>query len=179
MGSPPMPSRFFVGGIVPVMVRTRSPLGPLALGVALLVLAAAPGAGAQSAAPPAREAPPASTSLRVIAEQVARLFPVVQTDVIEVSGERVTLAAGRQQGVVPGIELIAYREGRELYHPTTKQLLGRTAETVGGGGLPPPSPKQPRGRAEGPVGSVVGTEVAARSSIATLATGAKGAPRPG
>ena len=153
-----MPSHFFVGGIVPVMVRTRSPLGALALGVGLLVLAAAPGAGAQSAAPPAREAPSASSSLRVIAEQVARLFPVVQTDVIEVSGERVTLAAGRQQGVVPGIELIAYREGRELYHPTTKQLLGRTEETVG---------------------RVVVTEVADRYSIATLAPGAKGAPRPG
>ncbi|MBI4270853.1 MAG: hypothetical protein HY615_11010, partial [Candidatus Rokubacteria bacterium] len=140
------------------MVRTRSPLGALALGVGLLVLAAAPGAGAQSAAPPAREAPSASSSLRVIAEQVARLFPVVQTDVIEVSGDRITLAAGRQQGVVPGIELIAYREGRELYHPTTKQLLGRTEETVG---------------------RVVVTEVADRYAVATLAPGAKEAPRPG
>ena len=153
-----MPFRFFFGGIVPVMVPTRSPLRALALGAGLLAQIWTPGAGAQSAQPSAQEKPPASTSLHVIAEQVARLFPMVQTEVIEVSGDRVTLAAGRQQGLVPGVELHAYREGRELFHPRTKQLLGRTEETLG---------------------RLVVTEVADRYSVATLAPGATAAPGPG
>jgi hypothetical protein len=124
------------------------------LAAGLLSLASAPPARAQSAA----EAPAASTSFNVIAGQVARLFPVVQADVIEVSGDRVTLGAGREQGVVPATELIAYREGRELYHPRTKQLLGRTEETLG---------------------RLIVTEVADRYSVATLAPGAPGTPRPG
>jgi hypothetical protein len=136
------------------MVPTRSSVQALVLAAGLLLLASAPPARAQSAA----EAPAAPTSFNVIAGQVARLFPVVQTDVIEVSGDRVTLGAGREQGVVPATELIAYREGRELYHPRTKQLLGRTEETLG---------------------RLVVTEVADRYSVATLAPGAPGTPRPG
>ena len=135
------------------MVSTRSPLRALALGAGLLALGWAPGARAQSAEP-RREATSAPAQFSVIAEQVARLFPVLQTDVVEVSGDRVTLAAGRQQGVVPGIELHAYREGRELVHPKTKQVLGRTEE---------------------PLGRLVVTEVADRYSVATLAPGARGA----
>jgi len=152
-----MPSLFsgwYFDGIVRVMVPTRSSIQALVLAAGLLSLASAPAAWAQSAA----EAPAAPASFSVIAGQVARLFPVVQTDVIEVSGDRVTLAAGREQGVVAATELIAYREGRELYHPRTKQLLGRTEETVG---------------------RLVITEVADRYSVATLAPGAPGTPRPG
>jgi len=136
------------------MVPTRSSVRALVLAAGLLSLASAPTARAQSAA----EAPAAPASFNVIAGQVARLFPVVQTDVIEVSGDRVALAAGREQGVVPATELIAYREGRELYHPRTKQLLGRTEETLG---------------------RLVVTEVADRYSVATLAPGAPGTLRPG
>jgi hypothetical protein len=67
----------------------------------------------------------------VLADQIAGLFPVIQTDVVEVNENRVILAAGRGQAVQVGLELIGYREGRELYHPRTKQLLGRTEETLG------------------------------------------------
>jgi hypothetical protein len=73
----------------------------------------------------------APASFKVLADQVAGLFPALQTEVVEVSGRRVTLASGRAQGVQPGLELTAFREGRELYHPTTKKLLGRTEETLG------------------------------------------------
>jgi hypothetical protein len=80
------------------------------------------------------QAPAESTaplSFKVLADQLTALFPSIQTDVVEVSEARVILAAGRTQGVQPGLELVGYREGRELVHPRTKQSLGKTEETLG------------------------------------------------
>ncbi|HEV8643893.1 MAG TPA: hypothetical protein VGV13_22730, partial [Methylomirabilota bacterium] len=109
-------------------------------------------------APPSQA--PAPPSFKVLADQVAAMFPVVETEVVEVSGARVTLASGRTQGVQPGLELTAFREGRELYHPTTKKLLGRTETTLG---------------------RLVVTEASENYSVATLLQGGGGAevPRPG
>ena len=73
----------------------------------------------------------APLSFKVLADQLAALFPTIQTDVVEVTDSRVILAAGRSQSVQPGLELVGYREGRELIHPRTKQSLGRTEETLG------------------------------------------------
>ena len=86
-------------------------------------------ATAQAPTPPPE--PTAPLSFRVLADQVAGMFPVIETDVVEVTGTRVILAAGRAQAVQPGIELVGFREGRELIHPRTKQVLGRTEETLG------------------------------------------------
>jgi hypothetical protein len=70
-------------------------------------------------------------SFKVLADQLTALFPTIQTDIVEVTDSRVILAAGRGQGVQVGLELVGYREGRELIHPRTKQSLGRTEETLG------------------------------------------------
>jgi hypothetical protein len=72
-----------------------------------------------------------STSLGVVVEQVLGLFPKVDGDVVEVDGSAVTLSLGRKDGLVAGIELSVYREGRELRHPRTGALLGRTEQAVG------------------------------------------------
>ena len=69
--------------------------------------------------------------MNVLVEQVLSLFPKVDGDVLEVAGNVVTLSAGRRDGVVPGIELSVYREGRELRHPRTGAMLGRTEQGVG------------------------------------------------
>jgi hypothetical protein len=82
-------------------------------------------------APQAPSESVAPLSFKVLADQLAALFPAIQTDVVEVADSRVILAAGRGQGVQSGLELIGYREGRELVHPRTKQSLGRTEETLG------------------------------------------------
>jgi hypothetical protein len=71
------------------------------------------------------------SSLSVVVDQVLGLFPKVDGDVIEVTGSAVTLSLGRKDGLVSGIELSVYREGRELRHPRTGALLGRTEQTVG------------------------------------------------
>lgn len=104
--------------------------GPLALAGCLFLVWATAVSARQ---PLATQQQPATGpgSFQVLARQVADLFPEVRTDVVEVAGDRITIAAGRNQGLQPGVELTAFREGRELYHPVTKQLLGRTEEILG------------------------------------------------
>lgn len=98
----------------------------LAASIPLLWVVVSTPALAQPAAP--STAPP---SFRVLADQAAALFPTVTTEVVEATGGRVTLAGGRAQGLVPGLELVVVREGRELYHPTTRELLGRVEQALG------------------------------------------------
>ncbi|PYN03085.1 MAG: hypothetical protein DME02_24255 [Candidatus Rokuibacteriota bacterium] len=84
------------------------------------------------AQPPARQAPTASSApLQAIVNQVIALFPRVAGDVLEVQGTTVTLSVGKRDGVVPGMELSLFREGRELRHPKTGELLGKTEKTLG------------------------------------------------
>src|SRR5262245_19691395 len=85
---------------------------------------------AQTQPGPGSTAPP-PPSLGVLAEQITTLFPKVDGEVIEVQGNTVTLALGRKDGLVAGIEMSVYREGRELRHPRTGASLGRTEQTVG------------------------------------------------
>ena len=69
---------------------------------------------------------PLTLSFKVLADQLTALFPVIQTDVVEVTDSRVILSAGRSNAVQVGLEFVGFREGRELIHPRTKQSLGRT-----------------------------------------------------
>ena len=110
-------------------ILTVRSLALVSLAASFLWLASAWGQSTPAPAP----APEASAplSFKVLADQVAGLFPIIESDVVEVTGTRVILAAGRAQAVQPGVELIGYREGRELIHPRTKQVLGRTEETLG------------------------------------------------
>ena len=70
-------------------------------------------------------------SLGVLVDQVVALFPKVEGQVIEVQGKTLTLSLGRREGIQAGIELSLYREGRELRHPKTGELLGRTEQDLG------------------------------------------------
>src|SRR6266508_1648691 len=94
---------------------------------ALLVLTFALPASAQT--PPAGGQAP--TQISTLVAQVAALFPKVEGDVIQVSGSKVTLSIGQRDGVVAGVELAIYREGEELKHPKTGEVLGRTEKTLG------------------------------------------------
>jgi hypothetical protein len=92
----------------------------LTLGLILLVLAVVTAA--------AQTTP---SSLSVVVEQVLALFPKVDGDVIEAADGKITLSLGKKDGLIPGIELSVYREGRELRHPKTGAVLGRTEQAVG------------------------------------------------
>lgn len=76
-------------------------------------------------------AQPPSPALGVLVDQVVALFPKVEGEVIEVQGNTLTLSLGRRDGIQAGIELSLYREGRELRHPKTGELLGRTEKALG------------------------------------------------
>src|SRR3989441_10614184 len=105
--------------LAPAMVKGRLPAHASAV-LALLLLAAA-GASAQ----------PAPPTLGVLVHQVLALFPKVNGEVLEVQGTTLTLSLGQRDGLVAGVELTAYREGRELRHPKTGEILGRTEEVLG------------------------------------------------
>lgn len=92
-----------------------------AAGCVALVLAAAATASAQTAQP----------TLGVLVNQVVALFPRVDGDVLEVQGVTVTLSIGKRDGLVPGVELALYRQGRELVHPRTGEVLGKTEQALG------------------------------------------------
>jgi hypothetical protein len=98
--------------------------------LALLVgLATAASSTAQTQTPSRPVAAP--PSLSVLTDQIVSLFPKIDGDVIEVQGTAVTLGLGKKDGVVAGIDLEIYREGRELRHPKTGASLGRTEQPVG------------------------------------------------
>ncbi|MBI1962309.1 MAG: hypothetical protein HYS37_02950 [Candidatus Rokubacteria bacterium] len=99
-------------------VRLRSTAGALAL-IAL-------SAGLAAAQSPAGPGPLAS-----VVNQVLALFPKVEGEVIEVQGQSVTLTIGRRDGLQPGIELSLFRQGRELKHPKTGEVLGRAEQQLG------------------------------------------------
>src|SRR2546428_795904 len=92
----------------------------VALGV-LVALWGSGTSGAQTAAP----------TLGVLVDQVQALFPKVDGEVIEVQNGTVTLALGSRDGLVAGVELALYRQGRELRHPKTGEVLGRTEPQMG------------------------------------------------
>jgi len=98
-------------------------VGLVVVAVALLTL------GADAQTPPLASAP--ASSINVLVDQVKDRFPKVDGDVLEVQDKTVTLSLGKKDGLTAGIELSVYREGRELRHPKTGALLGKTEQTVG------------------------------------------------
>lgn len=109
----------------------KRPLSPTVVALAAVVLAIFAATTALWAQAPARTPAAPSASLLAIADQVAALFPRVSGEVIEVQGATVTLGIGKRDGVQAGLELTLFRQGRELRHPKTGELLGRTESQIG------------------------------------------------
>jgi hypothetical protein len=99
--------------------------------VALVLLVVILGVASLPWAQPARPTPTQTGALQAIVSQVVGLFPRVGGDVLEVQGTTVTLSIGKRDGVVPGVEMVLFREGRELKHPKTGEVLGRTEKELG------------------------------------------------
>src|SRR5258706_2526267 len=92
-----------------------------------------------------------SLSITSLVDQTVALFPQLDGEVVEAQGPTVTISIGRKAGAQPGLVLEAVREGRQNRHPKTGALLGR---------------------AEEPVGRVVGAQVFDGYSLATPERGA-------
>jgi hypothetical protein len=69
--------------------------------------------------------------MTVLADQLVDLFPKIEGDVLEVQDGTLTLSVGRKDGARPGLDLAIFREGREIKHPKTGQVLGRSETAVG------------------------------------------------
>jgi hypothetical protein len=95
--------------------------------LAIILATVTSSASAQSPPPPT----PSPSLITSLADQIVQLFPRVDGDVIEVQGDVVTLAVGKRDGLQPGVELDLYRQGRELHHPRTGQVLGRAEQALG------------------------------------------------
>lgn len=88
-------------------------------------------AGVASTQQTSREEPTPAAPLTVLVDQLQNLFPRVEAEVLEIQGTTLTLGAGRKDGVHPDLQLELFREGREIKHPRTGQVLGRAEQTLG------------------------------------------------
>ena len=73
----------------------------------------------------------ASRSSEEAAKKIAELFPLMQGLVVEVDGNQVLVDLGSRRGAYEGMELEVHREGEEIKHPATGQLLGRRDVRLG------------------------------------------------
>lgn len=65
------------------------------------------------------------------AARLAEAFPLVQGSVVGLEGDRILIDLGAKQKIHQGIELQVYREGDEVKHPVTGQVLGRRDKRLG------------------------------------------------
>jgi len=69
--------------------------------------------------------------MTALVEQLLDLFPKFQGEVLEAQGDTLTLGAGVRAGARVGLEVEVYREGREIKHPRTGEILGRAEDVLG------------------------------------------------
>jgi len=66
-----------------------------------------------------------------VAAEIASYFPKIQGEVQAVDGDRVTINMGTKNGLVAGMTLMLWRDGKEILHPVTGALIGRTEDEIG------------------------------------------------
>src|SRR5687768_6820118 len=69
--------------------------------------------------------------ITALVDQLLDRFPRISGEVLEVQGTVLTLDTGQKDGVRSGLELEVYREGREIKHPRSGEVLGRAEEALG------------------------------------------------
>jgi hypothetical protein len=120
---------FFLVFPDPVRLLTAMLLATLIVGTsATAQTPAIPSTPAPAA--PAIPAPP-PVSLSALVDQTLAAFPRVEADVVDVQGATLTLSAGARSGAQGGLALQVFREGKEIRHPRSGQLLGKTEQPLG------------------------------------------------
>ncbi|MGE5750993.1 MAG: FG-GAP repeat domain-containing protein [Nitrospirota bacterium] len=71
------------------------------------------------------------TSVEELAVSISSYFPKVQGEVKDVQGDRLTLALSKKDGLMPGMVLTLWRDGKDILHPVTGAVIGRAEEEVG------------------------------------------------
>lgn len=70
-------------------------------------------------------------SVDELAYAISAYFPKVQGEVTAVQGDRLTLALGEKNGILTGMVLTLWRDGKDILHPVTKAVIGRSEEEIG------------------------------------------------
>jgi len=70
-------------------------------------------------------------SVDAVAAEIASYFPKVQGEVKSVEEGRITIGLGSKNGLVAGVTLTLWRDGKDILHPVTGALIGRIEEEVG------------------------------------------------
>jgi hypothetical protein len=65
-----------------------------------------------------------------VAQELASVFPKVETRVVLVDGNQVRVEGPNVGALRPGLELTAYRKGEPFRHPITNQPLGHAEEEI-------------------------------------------------
>jgi len=97
--------------------------------IALVLLAASLGSPAFAADRPL--GPEEFRSVDELAMELASYFPKVQGEVKAVQADRLTIALGKKEGLMPGMSLTLWRDGKEILHPVSGIVLGREEEEIG------------------------------------------------
>ncbi len=71
------------------------------------------------------------TSVDELATAISSYFPKVQGEVKSVEGDVITITLGTKDGLRQGVDLTVWRDGKEIRHPVTNQVIGRLEEEVG------------------------------------------------
>src|SRR5262252_1664491 len=81
---------------------------------------------------PAQPAPPpVAGPLTALVDDLVGLFPKVQGEVLEIREGTLTLDVGKKDSVRSGLEVELFREGREIKHPKTGAVLGKSEAALG------------------------------------------------
>ena len=97
--------------------------------IALVLLAASFGSPAFAADRPL--GPEEFRSVDELAAEITSYFPKVQGEVKSVQADRLTIALGKKEGLMPGMSLTLWRDGKEILHPVSGIVLGREEEEIG------------------------------------------------
>jgi hypothetical protein len=97
--------------------------------IALVLLAASLGSPVFAADKPL--GPEEFRSVDELAMEITSYFPKVQGEVKAVQADRLTIALGKKEGLMPGMSLTLWRDGKEILHPVSGIVLGREEEEIG------------------------------------------------
>ena len=58
-------------------------------------------------------------------------LPLVEGNVVNIEDDMIYIDIGIEEGVRKGTKCVAFKEGKEIMHPTTKEVLGRKVKKLG------------------------------------------------
>ena len=66
-----------------------------------------------------------------LAKKITEDLPLIEGYIIKIDGEELILDVGRNGGLKKGMKCHVYREGKEITHPITGEILGKETKILG------------------------------------------------